>query len=100
MQRLFFFLLCITSHGMYAQESSKEPITVVSQHVVESDSVDALLDDVRQNPEDQAPVIRPVSCVEFWFKRIGTCILINCIAFKNYIARYVLEHGHEKKDSN
>ena len=79
---------------MCAQESAKKEYS----HVVEHDMVDELLDDARQNPEAKAPVVKPVTCVEFWLKKIGACILINCIEFKHYITQYI--HGHEKKDSN
>jgi hypothetical protein len=100
MQYLLCLLLCIYGSGTYAQESNEQEKTTIASHAIERDTVDLLLDDARLHPEEQAPALKPVSCVEFWLKRVGTCILINCIAFKNYIAQCVQERGHEKKDNN
>ncbi|MFI5332832.1 MAG: hypothetical protein ACHQVS_01895 [Candidatus Babeliales bacterium] len=106
MKRIFCLLLLVTSlNTLHAQESNKTEQSVVVSETAGMDSVDALLDDERQNPTQEAPEIKPVSTAEFWLKKIGTAILINCIYVKQYIMHQLSalsgsQDEHEEKDSN
>lgn len=87
MRIILCIMILIAGYAEHARGHDEPTTQTHVQDDQDTDSIDALLNDVRQNPADQEPPpVRPVSNAEFWVKKIGTSILINYIKFKQYIA--------------
>lgn len=104
MKSVLYFLILLSSGNALQAGSTQEPVT---QAEISTDTVDELLDDARQNPTQEVPEIKPVSTVEFWLRKIGTALVIQCIYIKQYIANQICAlsnlsttEQHEKQSDN